>query len=377
MHLVKISKNSPSRNILKALVPVHPAHPVLTFLQPLLSVTMVNITREQVVCIEEIKLDICYRDDPTSPIILSARSIDQNPFKNKIYQGNDTVADIKTIEEKEYPRLKHAVHLIEVYLPSNTENNEMYESKNVLTREIFCQVLKITNLLDDKSVIGFAKWCSSKKIKLMQASPKRKMNEDGNKTTARGLYVLKEQFIARKSKNEKNENIRIRLLNQMAQKLEERSLVDMVFMSPNTNSNEPITNRDVSKNNEMMSQLKANGDTQDMLKYISNEEKIVIVTIDYAGLTTNCEDLQVFFRGQDGQDRLKKLGQGGQGRLKKLKKIEIKKKLENDDPVNIVSLMALSRYKLSQKSISEKTSEKLDQNMAKLAEEIEVEKKKD
>lgn len=67
---------------------------------------------------------------------------------------------------------------------------------------------------------------------------------------------------ARKSKNEKNENIRIRLLNQMAQKLEERSLVDMVFMSPNTNSNEPITNRDVSKNNEMMSQLKANGDTQ-------------------------------------------------------------------------------------------------------------------
>ncbi|GAA5796711.1 hypothetical protein HPULCUR_002086 [Helicostylum pulchrum] len=179
---------------------------------------------------------------------------------------------------------------------------------------------------------------------------------------------------ARKSKNEKNENIRIRLLNQMAQKLEERSLVDMVFMSPNTNSNEPITNRDVSKNNEMMSQLKANGDTQ------------VIVTIDYAGLTTNCEDLQgqdgqgrlkkLGHDGHDGQDRLKKLGQGGQGRLKKLKKIEIKKKLENDDPVNIVSLMALSRYKLSQKSISEKTSEKLDQNIAKLAEEIEVEKKK-
>ncbi|KAI8968622.1 hypothetical protein BDB01DRAFT_733148, partial [Pilobolus umbonatus] len=58
-------------------------------------------------------------------------------------------------------------------------NNEMYESKNVSMREIFCQVMKITHLFDDKSVLGFTKWCSSKKIKLMQVGPKRKMDEDG------------------------------------------------------------------------------------------------------------------------------------------------------------------------------------------------------
>ncbi|KAI8979871.1 hypothetical protein BDB01DRAFT_851999 [Pilobolus umbonatus] len=294
---------------------------------------MLNITREQAICmlycepycdetaakllkgIVEINLDICYQDDPTSPIILSARSIDQNPFKNKRYQGKNTVANIKTIEDKEYPRLKQVVHLIEflneVYLPSNTGNNEMYESKNVSMREIFCQ--------------------------LGQKERWMKMDEDGNKTATRGLYVLKEEFIdktvesiissiekyqlllkelkdenhriigyARKSKNKKDDDSRIRLLNQMAQKLEERSLVDMVFMSPTTNSNEPISSRDISKDNEMMSQLKAHGDTQGklLLKYISNEEKIVIVTIDYAGLAINCEDLQVFLEDHKNNKRI-------------------------------------------------------------------------
>ncbi|KAI8968621.1 hypothetical protein BDB01DRAFT_733140, partial [Pilobolus umbonatus] len=109
---------------------------------------------------------------------------------------------------------------------------------------------------------------------------------------------------ARKSKNEKDDDSRIRLLNQMAQKLEERSLVDMVFMSPTTNSNEPISSRDISKDNEMMSQLKAHGDTQVLLKYISNEEKIVIVTIDYAGLAINCEDLQVFLEDHKNNKRI-------------------------------------------------------------------------
>ncbi|CEI92187.1 hypothetical protein RMCBS344292_06456 [Rhizopus microsporus] len=44
-----------------------------------------------------------------------------------------------------------------------------------------------------------------------------------------------------------------------------------------------------------MSHIIANRDTQDILRYISDKEKkIVLVAIDYAGLTTNCEDMKSF-----------------------------------------------------------------------------------
>ncbi|KAI7900596.1 uncharacterized protein BX663DRAFT_516962 [Cokeromyces recurvatus] len=33
-----------------------------------------------------------------------------------------------------------------------------------------------------------------------------------------------------------------------------------------------------------------------MLMYISSMEKVCIVVIDFAGLTTNCEDLKVFLK---------------------------------------------------------------------------------
>ncbi|KAI7896050.1 uncharacterized protein EV154DRAFT_493345 [Mucor mucedo] len=81
----------------------------------------------------------------------------------------------------------------------------------------------------------------------------------------------------------------------MLEKLKTRSLADRVFVSPNSSANDPFNQRDEKKPVEMMSHLIANGDTQDMLRYISDKEKkIILVAIDYAGLTTNCEDLKSF-----------------------------------------------------------------------------------
>ncbi|KAI9267295.1 hypothetical protein EDC94DRAFT_633994 [Helicostylum pulchrum] len=99
----------------------------------------------------------------------------------------------------------------------------------------------------------------------------------------------------RKSKGEKDDIIRIRLLNLMLEKLKTRSLADKVFVSPNSSADDSFNQRDEKKPVEMMSYLIANGDTQDMLKYISDKEKkIILVAIDYAGLTINCEDLKSF-----------------------------------------------------------------------------------
>jgi hypothetical protein len=50
--------------------------------------------------IEEINLGICYRDDPTSSIVLSVRSVDQNSYKNKRCQSKDTAKATKPAETK-------------------------------------------------------------------------------------------------------------------------------------------------------------------------------------------------------------------------------------------------------------------------------------
>ncbi|KAG2200731.1 hypothetical protein INT47_002775 [Mucor saturninus] len=139
--------------------------------------------------------------------------------------------------------------------------------------EIFSDVLKITYVLDNKGVIGFTK--------LIEATSKRRMNEAGQKVASRLLYTLKNEFIGyhtileaaledivmllpiyqenikkmkedgyevvgytRKSKGEKDDIIRIRLLNLMLEKMKTRSLADRVFVSPNLSANDPFNQRD-------------------------------------------------------------------------------------------------------------------------------------
>ncbi|KAI9475634.1 MAG: hypothetical protein EXX96DRAFT_506170 [Benjaminiella poitrasii] len=162
----------------------------------------------------------------------------------------------------------------------------------------------------------------------MEATSKRKMNEAGQKVTTRLLYALKDKFVeaaledivvhlpryqgslkktkeagyevigyARKSKGEKDDMKRRCLLNLMVEKLKTRSLADRVFVSPISSAGDPFNKRDEKKREEVMTHIVANGDTQDMLRYISDKEKkIILVAIDYAGLTTNCEDMKSFLR---------------------------------------------------------------------------------
>ncbi|KAG1048854.1 hypothetical protein G6F43_008787 [Rhizopus delemar] len=73
---------------------------------------------------------------------------------------------------------------------------------------------------------------------------------------------------ARKSKGEKDDIKRTRLLNLMVENLKTRSLVDKVFISPNSSAGDPFSKRDENKREELMSQISANGDTQGLLRYI-------------------------------------------------------------------------------------------------------------
>ncbi|EIE76316.1 hypothetical protein RO3G_01020 [Rhizopus delemar RA 99-880] len=46
----------------------------------------------------------------------------------------------------------------------------------------------------------------------------------------------------------------------------------------------------------LLSQISAVEDIQDTIKHTSTKEKVCIVTIDYASLTTKCEDPKAFLK---------------------------------------------------------------------------------
>ncbi|KAG1144199.1 hypothetical protein G6F37_006437 [Rhizopus arrhizus] len=88
---------------------------------------------------------------------------------------------------------------------------------------------------------------------------------------------------ARKSRTKESDETRSNLLNMMCKKLKMRSMVDKVFVSFKTSSNDPIMDRD----------LDDDGNTQDMLRYVS-AKKVCLVMLTFAGLTTNISDFETF-----------------------------------------------------------------------------------
>lgn len=67
---------------------------------------------------------------------------------------------------------------------------------------------------------------------------------------------------ARKSEGTEDHETRIKLLNLMCRRLKERSLVDHVFVSYNSQASDPLAERDMEQKDELLAQLSAEGNTQ-------------------------------------------------------------------------------------------------------------------
>ncbi|KAI8099225.1 uncharacterized protein BX664DRAFT_289216 [Halteromyces radiatus] len=96
----------------------------------------------------------------------------------------------------------------------------------------------------------------------------------------------------RKSPETETMETRHRLLHSMSSRLQERSLVDMVFASSCCRASDAIEERDL--DNKSAEKLDVAGDTQEMLTFISGKTKVCLVILDYAGLSTDCADLRKF-----------------------------------------------------------------------------------
>ncbi|KAG2212603.1 hypothetical protein INT47_000579 [Mucor saturninus] len=135
--------------------------------------------------LKNIRRDICFRDDPTIPIVLYVKSIDQNPYKNRkypnesiIYVNNQPEAEI---QHKTVNQAQRVEFLNIKYLPLGVDDSGRYNphvfphystdwSRSLSFNGIFSCVLKVTHVLDDRTVNGFTKWYTYKKLKLMDAT---------------------------------------------------------------------------------------------------------------------------------------------------------------------------------------------------------------
>ncbi|KAI7851660.1 hypothetical protein BDC45DRAFT_445094 [Circinella umbellata] len=80
----------------------------------------------------------------------------------------------------------------------------------------------------------------------------------------------------------------------MAMKLKTRFLVDRVYISPCSSANQEIQSRDFESTFDISKLEGVVGTTQDMISYIGITSKVSLVVLDFAGLTTNVNDLKQF-----------------------------------------------------------------------------------
>ncbi|KAI8095814.1 hypothetical protein BDF21DRAFT_374229 [Thamnidium elegans] len=251
-----------------------------------------------------------------------------DPINNHTYMNEIEATDVRQINKREIVSPAQLISFLNItMLPSDPKNEEIYVCRSLSMNDILSIVWKHSNILNDMNVQGLSKWCGARKLELMKATIKRKQDEFNRKISTRILYVVKDQYIEsiikdvvetlprhqesirnlkengheiigyiRKSTGEKDDSTRIRLLNQMSTNLKERSLVTKVFASASCDANQPLLARDLKKNTDMLSKITADGGMQDLLTYIRTRDKVCIVVIDFAGLTTNSKDLEQFLR---------------------------------------------------------------------------------
>ncbi|KAI9018736.1 hypothetical protein CLU79DRAFT_705389, partial [Phycomyces nitens] len=92
----------------------------------------------------------------------------------------------------------------------------------------------------------------------------------------------------RKSPSDLNRETRKKLLQKMVDNLQDRSLVDRVFVSLSSSASCPFSKRDLHRDDKIIKTMKnVTGNTSDMLEYFQSvDHNICLVSIDFAGLSS-------------------------------------------------------------------------------------------
>jgi hypothetical protein len=88
--------------------------------------------------------------------------------------------------------------LNEVYLTTDPLNDKVYTKKLVSNKDMLSHVWPYTATFDDKSALGFSKWCYSKNVAFTTVDYQRKaLKTDDSKVRYRTLWVLNDEFTSK------------------------------------------------------------------------------------------------------------------------------------------------------------------------------------
>ncbi|KAG2233965.1 hypothetical protein INT48_006457 [Thamnidium elegans] len=249
--------------------------------------------------------EVCYLTDPAIPVLVLKTRLYGNTFLFKEYFN-----EVKKLETKaQVLKFINEVYSIEPVF------DDMYTLRTVSLSDVFGKVLQYSTYFNRKTLNAFSSFCGKNKLIFMTdgLSQKRSKDKVGSYIRYWDLYVLQDKYqvnvlnnileynekyegflktqkelgleiigYARKSFSDKNEENSTKLLRMMVEKLRSQSLVDKVFVSKTSAANQPFHKRDINQDNIEGT----DGCTTE----------VILVVLDYAGLTTNVEDLKEFLR---------------------------------------------------------------------------------
>ncbi|CAO3664011.1 unnamed protein product [Rhizopus stolonifer] len=296
------------------------------------------------ICLQKIQLspdvDLCYINDPHEPFLVCNSRIHGSPKYYKLYKSKEVLeqvqAEVKEAansDKKEDLILENDSQIVEFlnYIYRSPEEDlfdSRYKPVLVSDKDILSTVWKFTTKFDKKGPLGFSQWLNHQKLDLTDVEPQRKSLKTGNeiRIRKRQLNVLNDKYFlsvaenvlgilpnhhskinamkkdgykiigyCRKSVAEIGN--RVSCLQRMINVLYERSLVDKVFVSSRSSAKQQFLKRDLKNEDDLLSALNdVHGNTVDFLQFLKENNKICVVAIDYAGLTTNMTDLKNLLR---------------------------------------------------------------------------------
>ncbi|KAI8876385.1 hypothetical protein K501DRAFT_338113, partial [Backusella circina FSU 941] len=274
------------------------------------------------------EVEICYRSNPTEPEIVCEARIFGAPSLYNMYKSKEEIEKNhegieKSKDEKGDILFCNDTQIVDfinyVFRPHiELSPDSPYKLDYVYSKEILGVIWVFTEKFDKTTSLAFSKWLNKQNVDFLSVEPERKVvkGSTGNeKIRRRYLNVLNSTYYAglvknivdiiprhhayinqlkndgyhivgycRKSKTQSSN--RAILLQRMANILRQRSLVEEVFVSPYSSVKESFYKRDFN-DQDILSELdQANGNTQDFLTFIQENDKVCVVALDYAGFTT-------------------------------------------------------------------------------------------
>ncbi|KAG2190613.1 hypothetical protein INT47_009245 [Mucor saturninus] len=176
---------------------------------------IMSITRDQAVCrffcedyskenaaklskrIEELgTFDVCYENDSNRPVHVHLSVIRNDPTTFKRYLSECSIVDLedKVGAKAELVTEREVVMFLnEVYKTTDPKNEALYSMQEIETKKVYESVISKAEFMSKKSEIGFASWCSKRKVNFISAPHTRKRHR-GLNLRLRTLYVMKHEF---------------------------------------------------------------------------------------------------------------------------------------------------------------------------------------